>query len=309
MLGAIIGDICGSIYREVPVEHDGFALLRYDRYLNLTDVSILLAGVTRTHFKNISWIGSVIAFFISIDNKWLSKLNATEDFPSSTSYKNGAISSLCALGFLMDDELSMLKNVKNSAISMNLNDEEIKGAMALSLGVYMATRNASKLEIKERISQEFGYDLDRALFEIRKNSSKNTSIKESVAYSFIAFFESASFESAVENAILLRSDASVQGAIVGALAEAYYKRMPYVLIKHALGLLPKDMKNVLKFFYKKYSPLARKRNIRIENRLFRPYKNPLREFAWLLDIEGEIRESRILHSRFEGFKLCVDGCV
>lgn len=306
MLGAIIGDICGSIYEREPVQRDDFALLQNREYHNFTDETVLLTAIAETYLfdkkEYYSDLSEYVDFFpLKPYGTWFRHWATSTSLEPYNSYGNGAASRVCALGFLAKSELEALEEARYSAKVTHSHPEGIKGAQAVALGIYMACRNASKTEIKERIEKEFGYNLSRTLVGIRKNYRFDITAQGSVPEAFIAFFESTSFVTAIENAILLRGDADTQASIAGALAEAYYKQIPYILIEHALKLLPEKIKGILELFYERYSPLAEERNIKLENRRFRSYRDPLKEKPQAQDIQGQEIIDCILHSRGRRF--------
>lgn len=79
-----------------------------------------------------------------------------------------------------------------------------------------------KIQIKEHIEREHGYDLSKTLNEIRPTYRFNESCQDTVPQAIIAFLESADFEDAIRNAISLGGDSDTLAAITGSIAEAAY---------------------------------------------------------------------------------------
>jgi hypothetical protein len=88
-------------------------------------------------------------------------------------------------------------------------ETDIRNAKALALAVFMARRGCTKSEICERIGRDY-YP--------RGFRDESTAVPRAMD----AFFEAASFESAVRAAIALGGDSGSLAAIAGAVAEAYY---------------------------------------------------------------------------------------
>jgi len=64
----------------------------------------------------------------------------------------------------------------------------------------------------------------------------------------VAFLESSSFEDAIIKAVSLGGDTDTLACITGALAEAYYKKIPIVLLLNAWRRLPAEIREtVVKF--------------------------------------------------------------
>ena len=115
----------------------------------------------------------------------------------------------------------------------------------------MARIGSTKEEIKEYISKEFGYNLDRTLDEIRPTYHFDSTCQGSVPESIICFLEGTSYEDTVRNAVSLGGDTDTQAAIAGSIAEAFYG-IPKEIQDEALKIIPKDMLEVIEEFSEKY---------------------------------------------------------
>ena len=79
--------------------------------------------------------------------------------------------------------------------------EGVKGAAAVALAVFKGRTGASKDEIRDAVSNECGYDLDRTLPEIRPNCRFDVTCEGSVPEAILAFRESSDVEHAIRLAI------------------------------------------------------------------------------------------------------------
>ena len=122
--------------------------------------------------------------------------------------------------------------------------------------IFLARTGHSKEEIKQYIEENFYYDLNRTIDEIRPGYKFDETCQGSVPESIIAFLEGTSFEDAVRRAVSLDGDADTQGAIAGSIAEAYYG-IPEDLKVQIKGKLPSDMRTVLLRFNKEKLPKSR----------------------------------------------------
>ena len=101
--------------------------------------------------------------------------------------------------------------------------EGIKGAQAVAAAIWMARNDKTKEEIKNYITEKYGYNLNRTIQEIKDSGYKfDVSCQGSVPESIIAFLESENFEDCIKKAIYLGGDADTQAAIAGSIAEAFY---------------------------------------------------------------------------------------
>ncbi len=79
-----------------------------------------------------------------------------------------------------------------------------------------------KIQIKDHIDREYGYDLSKTLDEIRPAYRFNESCRDTVPQAITAFLESKDFEDEIRNAISLGGDSDTLAAITGSIAEAAY---------------------------------------------------------------------------------------
>jgi ADP-ribosylglycohydrolase len=121
------------------------------------------------------------------------------------------------------------------------------------------TLDQYKIQIKEHIEHEHGYDLSRTLDEIRPVYRFNESCQETVPEAIIAFLESTDFEDAIRNAISLGGDSDTLAAITGSIAEAAYG-IPQDIAERALGYLDRTLRTVFDRWCEtvpEYSPIRR----------------------------------------------------
>ena len=65
--------------------------------------------------------------------------------------------------------------------------------------------------------------------------------------------DSKDYEDALRLCISLGGDADTMGAITGAIAGAYYHKIPYEIVDFGMDKLPDDIKDVITSFYAEYS--------------------------------------------------------
>ena len=178
-------------------------------------------------------------------NEWIHS-----DFPKPyNSFGNGSAMRCSSVGWLLDDEESVLEEAKKSAEITHNHPEGIKGAQSVALGVFMGRNGSSKKEIKEKLEDLFGYDLSQKLEQIRPSYTFDSTCQGSVPQAIIAFLESTDFEDAIRNAISLGGDADTQACITGSLAEAYYKSIPAEIASFVRWRIEDDLLAVLDQFH------------------------------------------------------------
>ena len=260
MYGAILGDIIGS-----PFEFDrgdktkDFKL--FSRRSHFTDDSVMTLAVCEALLK----VGQDVTVkeiedaVISSMQSWGRRyphagyggyfrrwLTARHPEPYN-SYGNGSAMRVSAAGWLYDS-LEKTRTIAKATANVTHNHPEgIKGAEATASAIFMARNGSSKEEIKKYIENEFHYDLNRTLNEIRPGYHMDETCQKTVPEAIIAFLEAKDFEDAIRNAVSLGGDTDTLGAITGSIAEAYYG-IPEWLITECRKRINKDMRIVLDDF-------------------------------------------------------------
>ena len=125
--------------------------------------------------------------------------------------------------------------------------EGIKGAEATASCIFLARNGKSKEEIREYVTGEFHYNLNRTLDEIRPFYHHVESCQETVPEAIIAFLEAGDFEDTVRNAVSIGGDTDTLAAIAGSIAEAFYG-VPEELREECRKRIPGNMRKVLNQF-------------------------------------------------------------
>lgn len=233
MIGAIIGDIAGSIYEFENIKTKRFPL--FSSNCRFTDDSVMTAAVAEASMvyrqkKNdtlfeINVINSmhrlgrkyIAAGYGSRFREWL----LSEERRPYGSYGNGSAMRVSAVAYVAESLQEAEKLAEISARVTHNHSEGIKGAKAVAAAVYMAICGSSKEEIKVYIKRKY-YDIDFTLNSIRNRYVFDVSCRGSVPQALEAFFEAGSFEDAVRNAISIGGDSDTIACIAGAIAEPYF---------------------------------------------------------------------------------------
>lgn len=254
MIGAIIGDIIGSVYEWQNIKRTDFDL--YDPKCRWTDDTVLTIATADAvlHKKNYAeaykeWgrryphagYGSMFSSWLRIDN-----------LEAYNSYGNGSAMRVSPVGWAFNDLQEVLAEAERSASATHNHEFGIHGAQAVASGVFLARQGKSKKEIKEYIADNFLYDLNRTLDSIRPDYRFDVTCQGSVPEAIIAFLESKDFEDAIRKAISLGGDSDTISCITSGLAQAYYGEMPNELVEFARKRLPKNMLEVVEAFEKKF---------------------------------------------------------
>jgi len=247
MIGTIAGDIIGSWYEFHGIKSKEFEL--FHPQSRFTDDTVLSMAVAKSILDGEPYLKNIVDFGLRYFDagyggsfrRWL---KGEEHLPYN-SWGNGSAMRVSPVAWAFDSEEKVLKEAKKTAEITHNHPEGIKGAKSVALAIFMARQGVTKEEIKERISTEFEYNLDRTLDEIRPTYKFEVSCQKSVPESIICFLESTSFEDAVRNAISLGGDADTMGAIAGGIAEAYYG-IPKEIKERVYGYLNDEFIEILK---------------------------------------------------------------
>jgi len=247
MLGAIAGDVLGSIHEFHPIRTKDFELLNSECVF--TDDTVMTTAVADSLMNRIPYVESLQMWGNTYPTAgyggWFSKwLNS--DFPTPyNSFGNGSAMRCSSVGWLFDDEDSVLEEAKMSAEITHNHPEGIKGAQAVALGIMLGRQGSTKLEIQEKLEDLFDYDLSQTLEQVKLNYSFDVTCQGSVPQAITAFLESEDFEDAIRNAISLGGDADTQACIAGALAEAFYMKVPEQIKEFVLTRITPDILYIL----------------------------------------------------------------
>ena len=254
MIGAIAGDIIGSVYEGHNIKSTDFPL--FDPWCRFTDDTVLTLAIADAVMtgedygvKLREWYNCYPEMgYGSGFRKWAASGRTT---PRS-SFGNGSAMRVSPVGFAFDTLDKVLEEARKSAESSHNHPEGIKGAQAVAASVFLARRGFGKPYIKNYIESTFSYDLSRTVDSIRPRYRFDVSCQGSVPEAIIAFLESTDIESAIRLAISLGGDSDTIACIAGGIAEAYYCDVPEYISAPVLRLLDDRQRSILNTFKAMY---------------------------------------------------------
>lgn len=254
MLGAIIGDIIGSVYEHNNIKTKEFQL--YSPNVHFTDDSVLTIALADSILNNNDYGQIMRQYYTRYPNagygQSFHKWALTPNSKAYDSWGNGAAMRTSPVGYAFDNIDEVLLKAKYYASFTHNHPEGIKGAQATSVAVFMAKNGASKKEIKDYIINKFQYDLSKTVDEIRPDYKFDISCQGTVPQAIISFCESVSYEDAIRNAISIGGDSDTLACITGGIAEAFYKKIPDKIKKPAINILDENLQAVVTKFYQKF---------------------------------------------------------
>lgn len=254
MLGAIAGDIIGSIYEKKPLKTTKFPL--FSENSTFTDDTVMTIAVAEsllfgesyeTTFKK--WGNKYPnAGYGSTFKKWLKG----EIAGAYNSWGNGGAMRVSPIGYLSLNLKEILEEAEKSASVTHNHPEGIKGAKAVAGSIHLALKGHSKEEIKAFNVSTIGYDMKRTIDDIRPNYKFDVSSQGSVPESIICFLEAKNVEDAIRKAVSLGGDSDTMASIAGAIAEAFYKNISSEISTEVPKRLPKEILDIWSKFEEKY---------------------------------------------------------
>ncbi len=255
MLGAIAGDIIGSIYEANNIKTKEFPL--FSPKCRFTDDTVLTVAVADVVLNGGDYADVIKAYYRRYPYKgyggnfmeW-GKSDSREPY---NSWGNGSAMRVSSIGFAFNDISSVLEEAKRSAEVTHNHPEGIKGAGVTAAAIFLARNGETKSFIKAFLERDFGYNLSQTLEEIRPSYRFDVSCQGSVPQAIIAFLESTDFEDAIRNAISIGGDSDTIACITGGIAQAFYGGVPEEIASIALACLDEDLRAVTTQFMSEYS--------------------------------------------------------
>ena len=254
MIGAIAGDIVGSVYEFHGIKTTKFELFTPDS--TFTDDTVLTVAVADCILNGKEYSSTFRVYgrkypyagYGGMFRKWL----ASSSNKPYNSYGNGSAMRVSPVGFAFGTIKETLFEAKRSAEVTHNHPEGIKGAQAVAAAIFLARQKESRSKIKDFIEKNFGYNLSQTLEEIRPHYYFDETCQGSVPQAIIAFLESENYEDAVRKAVSLGGDSDTVACMTGGIAQAYYHEIPTYIIGEVRNRLDPELLNIVDQFNRRY---------------------------------------------------------
>ena len=269
MLGAIIGDMVGSMYEFTSIKTKDFEIFNMDS--RMTDDSYLTIEVAKVLMKY---------YPISYDKKTLNSIkndlirgfvytcknhiyagwgnmffnwcmNSNHD--PYNSFGNGSAMRISPVAYVAKSEDKVKVLSKTISEITHNHPEGIKGAEAIAISIYLALTGASKDEIKNRMVKEYYPGILNLNFESLLNNYKFSSkCEDTVPIAIYCFLISNSLEDAIRNAVAIGGDTDTITSMTASIAEAFYQKdsLSDFEDKFLYLKIDKETEDLIKDFYK-----------------------------------------------------------
>ncbi len=228
MIGAIVGDIIGSIYEFNGIKSTDFLL--FSPACHFTDDTVLTVALADAIINSADYADKLKEYYLrypkagygSRFSEWALS-NEREPYHS---WGNGAAMRISPVGFAYETLEITLEQAEKFTIITHDHSEGIKGACATAAAIYLARTGASREEMRSFIENTFNYDLQRTVESVRPQYHYEVSCQKTVPEAILAFLDSTDFENAIRLAISLGGDSDTLACITGGIAQAYYGSVP-----------------------------------------------------------------------------------
>jgi len=254
MLGAIAGDVIGSVYEHFETKSTDFEL--FTPASRFTDDTVLTVAVADCLLSGRDYVDAFHEYFYAYPNagygfRFFHWASAGRRDPYN-SYGNGSAMRVPAVGYAFDTMEAVLNEAARSAAVTHNHPEGIKGAQATAAAIFMARHGEPKAQIKKWIERTFAYNLSDRLDDIRPTYRFDVSCQGTVPPALIAFLESHDYEDAIRKTISLGGDADTLACITGAVAEPHYGGVPNHIGTTVMSMLDDRLRDVVTRFRAKY---------------------------------------------------------
>jgi len=241
MLGAIIGDMVGSLYEFNPIKTKEFdifnkrAFMTDDSYLTLAVARVLINKGPFNHSDE--WIKdfqkALVDEFVATVKKHphagyggrFYRWATSKEHKPYNSFGNGSAMRISPVGWYAKsvEEIKILSKVV-SEVTHN-HPEGIKGAEAVAIAIYLARTGKTKSYISKYIVDNYYPEIESFNYDdLVRHYSFDETCQGSVPQAIYAFLISNSLEDAIRTCIAIGGDCDTTAAIAGSIAEAYYKQ-------------------------------------------------------------------------------------
>ncbi len=265
MLGAIAGDIIGSVY-EGKKQWLGTRTATFQPLFSpkarFTDDTVLTVAVADALLHGGDLVSLLKDYFARYPGSGFGgdfkAWAASEETEPYGSWGNGSAMRVSPVAWVFDTLEEVLHRAKDTARVTHNHPEGIKGAQATAAAIFLARSGGTKWELRDEVERRFHYDLSFTLDEIRPTYAFDSSCQGTVPQAIVAFLESSDFESAVRLAVSLGGDCDTLACIAGGIAAAFYGGVPGHIREQTLARLDEPLFEVVAEFEGRYPESARR---------------------------------------------------
>lgn len=259
MIGAIAGDMIGSVHEGAPARAKTFPL--FVPGSTFTDDTVLTVAIASAILHGEAYASALRRWGRRYPHAgyggWFARWLFQDGAAPYYSYGNGSAMRVAAIGWAFDDCDAVVREAAKSAAVTHNHPEGIKGAQAVAATILVARHGHSKERIAALLTERFGYDCSSELRVLQRRGGFDMTCQGTVPAAAAAFLVSTDFEDAVRNAVSLGGDTDTLACIAGAIAEAFYGGVPATIQTEVFSRLDEPLRVEVIAFATRYGvPLA-----------------------------------------------------
>jgi ADP-ribosylglycohydrolase len=254
LIGAIAGDMIGSIYERRNIRTTEFPLFR--PACRFTDDTVLTVALADSILNDVAYSLLLKDYYrrypdAGFGGAFIHWAETPGQVPYN-SWGNGSAMRVSPVAWAYERLDEVLEQAKRSAEVTHNHPEGIKGAQAIASAVFLARTGHEKAQIRSYVEETFAYDLSETLEALRESYRFDVSCQGSVPQALIAFLASEDFEDAVRKAISIGGDSDTIACMAGAIAHAYYGGVPDSIKEEMYARLDAPLTLIVQEFTARY---------------------------------------------------------
>ncbi len=248
MIGAITGDIVGSIYEGRNIKSKEFTFFGDGcRFTDDTVCTVAVADCLMNDGDFADYLRQYVRRHPYRGYGGMFRQWANSDMGPYNSWGNGSAMRVSPVAQFARSEAELLEMAKRSSAVTHNHQDAIAGAQAVALTMWLAIAGSDTGVIRREVADRFNYDLSRSVDEIRPDYSFDVSCAGTVPEAITCALEATDYEDAVRNAISIGGDSDTIACITGGIAEVIFG-VPNDIADQARSYLTADLVDALDRF-------------------------------------------------------------
>ena len=254
MIGAIVGDVVGSVYEFHNVQEKNFPMFMDSS--RFTDDTVLTVALADCIINNKHWLHTIHEYYDRYPNCGWGGMFSRWAFEKNTapynSFGNGSAMRVSPVAWLYE-KYKVIEMARRSANATHNHVEGLKGAEALSVAILLAKEGWSKDSIEGYLKDLYYHIPSLAEIEVVYTGwviNRNHllySCQGSVPQAIRCFLDGKDFEDVIRTAVSIGGDSDTIACMAGAIAEAHFGIPPDIEDK-ALSYLDNHLLSVVQQF-------------------------------------------------------------
>jgi len=191
MLGAVAGDMIGSVYEFDPTKRTDFPL--FSKHSSFTDDTVLTMAVAESLLTGRPYQEKLREFALAYPDRGFGSMFwqwfTTPGAKPYNSFGNGSAMRVSPVGWAFNTLKGTMAEAQRSAEVTHNHPEGIKGAQSVAAAIFMARQGLSQNEIRDALETRFGYNLHRTYEEIQPSCSFDETCQRSVPEALICVLQ------------------------------------------------------------------------------------------------------------------------